>query len=136
MDVRQVAQELGVRYILEGSVGLGGNRLGITAQLIDSTDGSHIWAERFDRVVEDIFDIQDEITKEIVTALRVRLSDSELALLSSRGTNNVQAWGACVQATDYFAKLNPTDHARSMELAEGTIRLEPDYAHAWMILGI
>ncbi len=79
-DVREVARDLDVRYVLEGSIRSGGNRLRITAQLIDAKDGSHVWAERFDRTIDDIFDIQDEITKEIVTALRVNLTDGEEAL--------------------------------------------------------
>ena len=71
-DLRRVATDLSVRYVLEGSVRSSGNRLRITTQLIDAEDGSHIWADQFDRTVEDIFDIQDEITKEVVTALRVK----------------------------------------------------------------
>ena len=134
VDVRHVAQELGVRYILEGSVRQGGNRLRITAQLIDSTDGSHIWAEKYDRVVEDIFDIQDEITKEIVTALRVNLHDSERALVLSRGTNNVQAWGYCVQALEFFYKFNPGDHAEARKLAEQSLQLDPEYSVACAVL--
>ena len=135
VDVRNVARELGVRYVVEGSVRQGGNRLRITAQLIDPTDGSHLWAEKYDRVVEDIFDIQDEITKEIVTALRVNLSDSEQALLLNRGTKNVQAWTNCVQAVDYFLKSNPADLAKARELAEQATYLDPDYALAWALQG-
>ncbi|MCZ6646459.1 MAG: adenylate/guanylate cyclase domain-containing protein [SAR324 cluster bacterium] len=136
VDVRQVARELGVRYILEGSVRQGGNRLRITAQLIDSTDGSHLWAERYDRVVEDIFDIQDEITKEIVTALRVRLTDGEPALLFSRGTNNVQAWGKCVESHQYFYLYNPADNAKALELIEKAVELDPTYGLAWALMGL
>jgi adenylate cyclase len=136
VDVRQVAQELGVRYVVEGSVRQGGNRLRITAQLIDSTDGSHVWAERYDRGVEDIFDIQDEITKEIVTALRINLSDSEKALHLSRGTNNVQAWGYCVQALELFEEFNPVDHAKAREFAKQALQLDPDYPMACAILGL
>ena len=134
VDVRQVAKDLGVRYVVEGSVRQGGNRLRITAQLIDSSDGSHLWAEKYDRVVEDIFDIQDEITKEIVTALRVNLSDSEQALLLNRGTNNVQAWNHCVQAMEHCNKWTPADHAKARELAEQATNLDPDYALAWALL--
>ncbi|MCZ6627319.1 MAG: hypothetical protein O7E56_03720, partial [SAR324 cluster bacterium] len=134
VDVRQIARDLGVQYILEGSVRRSGNRLRVTAQLIDSTNGSHLWAEKYD-LVEDIFDIQDEITKEIVTALRVKLSDSEEALLLNRGTNNVQAWGYCVQAMEHYQKYNPADHAEARELAEQAAKLDPDFALAWALLG-
>ena len=135
VDVREAAKDLGVRYVVEGSVRRSGSRLRITAQLIDSTDGSHLWAEKYDRFVDDIFDIQDEITKEIVTALRVNLSDGETALILNRGTSNVQAWGFCVQAADLFDKYNPADSARARVMAEKAVSLDPDYATAWAILG-
>jgi tetratricopeptide (TPR) repeat protein len=133
--VREAAKDLGVRYVVEGSVRRSGNRLRITAQLIDSTDGSHLWAEKYDRIVDDIFDIQDEITKEIVTALRVNLSDGETALLLNRGTSNVQAWGYCVQAAELLIRYNPPDNAKARELAEKAVGFDPDYASAWAILG-
>lgn len=135
VDTRQVARDLGVRHVVEGRVRRVGNRLRITAQLIDSTDGSHLWAEKYDRVVEDIFDIQDEITKEIVTALRVNLTGSEQALLLNRGTNNVQAWNHCVQAMEHQHKFNLADLAKARELAEQATLLDPDYALAWAFLG-
>ena len=135
VDMRQAAQELGVRYVVEGSVRQGGNRLRIHAQLIDSKDGAHVWAERYDRVVDDIFDIQDEITKEIVTALRVNLSDGEKAIGLSRGTTSVQAWGHCVQALEFFFKYNAADHAKARELAENALKFDPDYPMANAVLG-
>ena len=135
VDVRDVARDLGVRYVMEGSVRPGGNRLRISAQLVDSTDGGHLWAEHYDRVVEDIFDIQDEITKEIVTALRVKLRNSEDALLLNRGTKNVEAWGICVQALEHWHTWNPADHVRARELAARAANLDPDYALAWAIMG-
>ena len=135
VDVRNVARDLGVRYVMEGSVRQGGNRLRITAQLIDSTDGSQLWAESYDRVVEDIFDIQDEITKEIVTALRVNLTNSEQALLLNRGTKNVEAWSHCVQALEQITNFNPAENSKARELAEQAAILDPDYAMAWALLG-
>ena len=92
-DVRDVGRQLGVRYVLEGSVRRSGDRLRVTAQLIDATDGSHVWAERYDRRVQDIFDIQDELTKEIVTALRIKLTDGEQANIWLRSTNNHRSLG-------------------------------------------
>ena len=88
-DVRRIADALGVHYVLEGSVRRGGNRLRISAQLVDAVTRNHLWAERFDRVVDDVFDIQDEITKEIVTALRVQLTDGEEALVWSQDRKSV-----------------------------------------------
>ena len=134
-DLRHFAAELGVRYILEGSIRSGGNRLRITAQLIDAEDGSHLWAERFDRTIDDIFDIQDEITKEIVTALRVNLTDGEEALVLARGTNDIEAWQLCVRATELFMRFSSTDYLAARELAEKAVARDPNYAYAWATLG-
>ena len=134
-DLRRVAETLGVRYVVEGSVRRGGERLRITAQLIDAADGSHLWAERFDRVVDDLFDIQDEITKEIVTALRVQLTDGEEALVWSHGTDDVEAWQCCVRATELFLEFHSSDHLEARALAERAVERDPTYAHAWAVLG-
>jgi TolB-like protein/Tfp pilus assembly protein PilF len=135
MDLRNVAEELGVRYVVEGSVRSGGKRLRITAQLIDATDGSHIWAERFDRTIDDLFDIQDEITKEIVSALQVNLTDGETAFVMARGTNDIEAWQLCVRATELILRLNTSDYLEARTLAERAIKLDPNYAYAWATLG-
>ena len=134
-DTRIVAKELGVRYILEGSVRTGGDRIRVTAQLVDAKDGSHVWAERYDRRVNDIFDIQDEITKEIVTHLRLLLSDGEVALMFSRGTNSVQAWEYCVRAMDHWIHLNASDYLVAREFAEKAANIDPKYAAAWATIG-
>ncbi len=135
LDLRKVASELGVRYVLEGSIRIGGKRIRVSAQLIDAADGSHLWADRYDRVLDDIFDIQDQITKEIVTALRVQLTDGEDALIWARGTNNVEAWQYCVRAGDLWLHFNPSDYLESRSLAEKAIALDPNYAHAHAVLG-
>jgi adenylate cyclase len=135
LDVRKVASELGVRYVLEGSIRSGGKRLRITAQLIDATDGSHVWAERYDRTIDDIFDIQDQITKEIVTALRVKLTDGEEAAVLARGTNDVEAWQLCVRATELLLRFNSSDYLEARSLAEKAVARDPDYAYAWATLG-
>ena len=135
VDLRQVASELGVRYVLEGSIRAGGNRLRITAQLIDASDGSHVWADRFDRTIDDIFDIQDEITKEIVTALQVNLTDGEVARVMSRGTNNIEAWQLCVRATEIFERFDATGYLEARELAEKATARDPEYSFAWVVLG-
>ena len=136
IDLRRVASELGVRYILEGSVRSGGNRLRITAQLIDAVDGSHVWAERYDRTVDDIFDIQDDITKEIVTALRVNLTDGEEANVLARGTNDIEAWQLCVRAAELLIRFNTTDYLEARQLAQRATECDPDYAYAWAVLGL
>ncbi len=135
LDLRKVASELGVRYVLEGSIRSGGKRLRIAAQLIDATDGSHVWAERYDRTIDDIFDIQDEISKEIVTALRVKLTDGEEAAVLARGTNDIEAWQLCTRATELFLRFNPTDYLEAQTLAEKAVARDQNYAYAWATLG-
>jgi TolB-like protein/Flp pilus assembly protein TadD len=135
LDLRRVAGELDVRYVLEGSIRRGGNRLRITAQLIDADSGSHVWAERYDRTVADLFDIQDEITKEIVTALRVKLTDGEEAFVLARGTDNIEAWQYCVRAHELFMRFNSSDYLEARVLAEKATRIDPNYAYAWATLG-
>jgi adenylate cyclase len=135
IDLRRVAGELGVRYVLEGSVRSVGTRLRITAQLIAAEDGSHLWAERFDRSVDDIFEIQDEITKEIVTALRVNLTDGEVASVISHGTKNVEAWQLCFEATELFMRFSASDYLQARALAERALKLDPNFSYAWATLG-
>ncbi|MHC4431328.1 MAG: adenylate/guanylate cyclase domain-containing protein [Planctomycetota bacterium] len=102
VDVRQVAQQLGVRYVLEGSVRRSGNRLRITTQLIDATDGGHIWAERYDRSLDDIFAVQDEITLVVATEMQVKLTEGEQARLRYTTTGSVEAWTHWVQGLSHF----------------------------------
>ena len=134
-DLREIAEVLGVRYVIEGSVRHSGNRLRITAQLIDTLEDSPLWAERYDRSVDDIFDIQDEITKEIVTALRVKLTDGEQAHVLARGTNNIEAWQYCVRASELFKSFTSSGYLEARALAEKATELDPAYAHAWATLG-
>ncbi|NIQ90393.1 MAG: adenylate/guanylate cyclase domain-containing protein, partial [Gammaproteobacteria bacterium] len=102
VKVQQVGRELGVRYVLEGSVRKAGDRVRITAQLIDATTGHHLWAERYDRDLEDIFAIQDEITLRILKALQVKLIDGEQGRLSAKGTENIEAYLKTLQARSHF----------------------------------
>ena len=89
--MKHVGRELGVRYVLEGSVRKAGNRIRVTGQLIDATTGAHIWAERLDRELTDIFAVQDDLTQEIISALKIKLSKAERALIAGAGTKNVDA---------------------------------------------
>ena len=102
VNVQQVGRELAVKYVLEGSIQSSGNRVRIHAQLIDAMNGHHIWAERYDRVLEDIFDLQDEITVKIVTALQVKLTADEQARARIKSTNNLEAWGNLIEAVKYL----------------------------------
>ena len=98
VKVQQVAEELGVRYVLEGSVRKAGDKIRISAQLIDALNGHHLWAKRYDRNLSDIFAVQDEITKEIITAMQVKLTEGEDIRAAAKGTNNLEAYLKCVQA--------------------------------------
>ena len=91
IDVRVIGRDLGVRYVLEGSVRKAGNRVRVTGQLIDAESGAHIWADRFDRDLTDIFAVQDELTREIIAALKIKLSEAEKALIVGSSTNNEDA---------------------------------------------
>jgi adenylate cyclase len=102
VDIREAAKQLGVRYVLEGSVRKSGNRIRITAQLIDAKDGTHLWAERYDRAIDDIFAIQDEITLVLATEMQVKLTEGEQARLHYTTTNNVEAWTYWVQGLSHY----------------------------------
>jgi len=97
-DVRRIARDLGVKYTLDGSVRAASERIRVTAQLVDAQDGRHLWAERYDRKLADVFAIQDEITREIVTALHIKQSDGEQAQLVLKGTESVEAWPCAMPA--------------------------------------
>jgi len=101
VDIREAAKQLGVRYVLEGSVRKSGNRIRITAQLIDAQDGTHLWAERYDRAMDDIFAVQDEITLVLATEMQVKLTEGEHARLHYTTTTNVEAWTCWVQGMSY-----------------------------------
>ena len=135
VDVRQVGQELGVRHVLEGSIRKSGNRMRITAQLVDTMSGDHIWAERYDRKIEDIFDIQDEITRNIVVELQVKLGTGELSRLTASGTDNIEAWGLVMQAGVLVEAHSRDDTTLAKQLTRKALELDKNYPHAWIILG-
>ncbi len=134
IDVRSIAADLGVRYVLEGSVRKSANRLRINAQLIDASDGHHLWAERYDRELADIFDIQDEMTREIVSALRLKLSDGEQAQIWLRGTENIVAWTSAMQALELVMQGSPAENAQARQLFERALAEDAGYtlALAWI----
>lgn len=136
VDLRRISEEQGVRYVLEGSVRKAGNRIRVTAQLIDATTGHHIWAERYDRELDDIFAMQDEIMREIVVALDVELNEGEQARIWSSGTTNVKAW-EYVRQGSYNAvySTNPEVKPQAKALLEKALELDPSYAIAWVMLG-
>jgi adenylate cyclase len=130
VKVQRVGQEMAVKYVLEGSIQSSGNRVRIHAQLIDATDGHHIWAERYDRILEDIFDLQDEITIKIVTALQVKLTAGEQARLRIKSTNNLEAWGNLIEAVKYLHSTTTENFAKARELCEQALEKDPNYISA------
>ena len=134
VKVQQVSEELGVRYILEGSVQRSGDQVRVSAQLIDATSGLHLWSEQYDRDVKELFALQDEITHKIVIALQVELTEGEQARVRHRSTNNLKAWGYAVRGYSLFQHYTKEDNARARELFEEAIKLDPEYAWAWTYL--
>jgi adenylate cyclase len=135
VKVQQVSEELGVRYVLEGSVKKSGDKVRITAQLIDALSGRHLWAKRYDRNLDDIFAVQDDITKNIITAIQVKLTEGEQARAVAKGTNNLDAYLKCLQANELNHRVNPESNALAKQLAEEAVALDPEYAWAYYNLG-
>jgi adenylate cyclase len=131
LDIKQVAREQGVRYVLEGSVRRGGKRMRITAQLIEAASGHHLWAQRYDREVADIFALQDEITKEVVSALQIELTEGEQARLAARGTESLEAWQLTFQARTLLHAHHQDGMPKAADLLEQALQLDPNYALAW-----
>jgi len=132
--VQQVSEDLGVRYVLEGSVLKSGDRLRITAQLIDAKTGYHLWSERYDRDLKDIFALQDDITKNVITALQVKLTQGESARVYSIGTDNLEACLKVMKGLSHVRRYNRDDNGIARRLLEEAIALDPNYANAYVIL--
>jgi adenylate cyclase len=133
--VQQVAEELGVRYVLEGSVQRSGDRLRVTAQLIDALMGHHLWSEKYDRKMGDLFDLQDDITKKIVVSLQVELTSGEQARVFAKHTDNLDAWSYGVKGNYLLDKFNKEDNIKARELLEAAVKLDPEYVSAVVWLG-
>jgi len=127
-DAKGVAEALGVRYVLEGSIQKAGEWLRCSVQLVDTASGHHLWAERFDKQVEDTFALQDEIVWHILIELQVVLTEGEGARVASRGTRNLQAWLLRVQATEELGKYTRKGTIRARPLFEGAHRVDPNWA--------
>jgi adenylate cyclase len=134
VKVKQVSEELGVRYVLEGSVRKEGNKVRITAQLIDAISGHHLWADRYDRDLKDIFALQDEITMKIITALQVKLTQGEQAAMIGKGTKNLEAFIKCLQSLASLTTHTKEGNALGRKLAEESIALDPKYPRPYVAL--
>ena len=130
IDVREVGRELGVRYVLEGSVRKAGNRVRITAQLIDAETGTHIWADRYDRALDDIFAVQDELTISVVGVIEPTLRKAEIERARRKRPDSLDAYDLYLQALPLTFTAMPEDADKGLELLGRAIELEPDYAAA------
>ena len=135
VDIRQVSRELGVRYVLEGSVRRSGNRARITVQLIDATNGNHLWAERYDRELSDIFAVQDEITETVVATIEPQLYVAESERARRKTPDSLDAWGLAMRAMRHLWNMTEVDNVRAQELLRMAIQRDPDYAPAFGPLG-
>jgi tetratricopeptide (TPR) repeat protein len=135
VDARRIGQELGVQYLLEGSVQRGGDRLRINVQLADALTGDQLWAERYDRTMQDIFDMQDDITRRIVEELDVELVSGEQARLWRRSTESVEAYERFMRAQMHFFRFTREDNVFAREYAESALAADPEFIPALVRLG-
>jgi len=135
-DVREIGRTLNVTSVLEGSVRKAGNRLRVSAQLVNVADGYHVWSDRYDRQMEDVFEIQDEISMAIVNALKVKLLGGEREALAKRQTVNVEAYQLYLQGRHHWHKWSASGFAKSMECMKRAIEIDPAPAYAVAYCGI
>jgi TolB-like protein len=135
VDVKQVAREVGVRYVLEGSVRKAGNRVRITGQLIDTTTGAHIWADRFDGALEDIFELQDQVASSVVGAIEPRLRRSEIERAARKSTDRLDAYDLHLRALAQFDKFSAEGSAEAVRLLAQAIAIDPSNTPAVAMIG-
>jgi adenylate cyclase len=135
IDVKQVARELGVRYVLEGSVRKAGNRVRITGQLIDTATGAHIWADRFDGALDDIFELQDQVASNVAGAIEPKLRQSEIDRASRKPTANLTAYDLYLRALAQSYRYTDEGFAEAVVLARRALAIDPSYAPAAALVG-
>lgn len=136
VKIAEVGRELGVRYVLEGSVRKADDRVRITAQLVDATTEGHLWAERYDRDLKDIFALQDEVAQKIVAALAVKLTEDEQKRLVRKYTDNMEAYDALLQGLEYKNNYTKEANLQARQMFERAIDLDPEFALAYALLGL
>src|SRR5262249_6287403 len=135
IDVLDVDRQLGERYVLEGSVRKAENRVRVTGQLIDALTGNHLWAERYDRALADIFALQDDITYRVIGSVGPQILMAEAARVQRKRPKSINAWDLVIQSVPHMWRMSAQDHRRAQELLERAIALDPNYAHAHALLG-
>jgi adenylate cyclase len=136
VDVAKIARQLNVGYVVEGSVRKAGGRVRITAQLIDGARGDHVWAERYDRDLKDIFALQDEISQAIVAALKVKLLPDEKKAIETRATHNLDAYQLYLLARHYHERMSVKNLEIAVRFCRRALEIDPNYARAWALLAV
>ena len=134
VDVKQVGRELGVRYVLEGSVRKSGNRIRVTAQLVEAATGNHVWAERYDRDLADIFAVQDEITERVVAAIEPELYAAEQVRSQSKPPDSLDAWECVIRALSLIGQGTRDENTEAEALCRRAIAIAPGYGRAHSLL--
>jgi TolB-like protein/class 3 adenylate cyclase/Tfp pilus assembly protein PilF len=134
IKIKQVAEELGVRYVLEGSVRKAGDKLRINAQLIDATTGRHLWADRYTGIIGDVFNFQDTIGQKIVDALALELVSEEQILLAHKGTDNIEAYDMFLKGWEHYLRWTPKDFFEAIPFFEKAVQIDPNYGRAYAAL--
>ena len=135
MDVRDIGKSLGVRYVLEGSIRRAGERVRITGQLVDASDGAHIWADRFDGVISDIFELQDQVSRDVICAIEPSLRQAEIDRARKKPTEDLQAYELYLRAQSHFHLLTDQDNQEAIRLLSLAVDRDPGYAIASGLLG-
>jgi TolB-like protein/Tfp pilus assembly protein PilF len=135
VDIREVAKQLGVRYVLEGSVRKAKTRVRVTGQLIDATLGNHLWADKYDRELADIFELQDDITNRVIGSVAPQILVAEVARIRRRAPQSIDAWDLVMQALPHMWRMSASEHQSAQALLQQAIELDRDYAHAHALLG-
>ena len=133
--MQQIAEELGVRYVLEGSVQRSDDRVRITAQLIDAIAGHHLWADSYDRKIDDIFSLQDEIAMKIMSEMQVKISVADMGRRSMLKTTNIKAYEKFLKAWEHYRRRTEADTLQAKKLGQEAIALDPEYGDAYLMLG-
>ncbi len=130
-DIRKVGEELGARYVIEGSVRRSGDRVRVTAQLIEAETGHHVWAERYDRAIDDFFDLHDEITDRIAAIIEPALVKAEGMRIAANRPTDLAAWEYCIKGFDHLAKYSREDNILAREMFDAALTRDPNYARAY-----
>jgi TolB-like protein/class 3 adenylate cyclase/cytochrome c-type biogenesis protein CcmH/NrfG len=136
VNVKQVGQELGVRYVLEGSVRRSANRVRITGQLIDTSTGTHLWADRFDGAIEDIFDLQDQVTGRVLGAIAPKLQQAEFERAARKPPKSLDAWESFIRGLHLYSQHSESSTRQAIGMLDHAIELDPSYARAYALKGL